>query len=347
MKYRICVVLSLLLFAATSFAQHKGRGGVVRKQKVEEPTEDPRITQMLNSVQQVVFIDSMVVDADNYMSYIPLSAYSGKLSQQAGAGGCFTNEIGDRRLVTLCNENDTTIANSDFIANTWTQPQPISGIGDDAAANPFLMPDGITLYYAQKGEKSIGGYDIFVSRYNSERGTFLKPENVGMPFASEANDLFYAIDEFHQLGFFVTDRRQPQGKVCIYTFIPSETRRTYDTDAYSHERLRSLAAIDRIADTWTDNSRQEALTRLENARSKRGNDLPAHIVGQSSELDHLQRQAETLSQSLAKARDFYATASAAERLQLRDEILQNEQRLEQLQAEIRNKEKQIPYNSNN
>ena len=345
MRYRLYVVVGLLLFAVGVSAQRNGRGGVARKQKVEEPIVDPRITQMLNSVQQVVFIDSMVVDADNYLDFIPLSPYSGKLTK----GGTFTNEMGDRRLTTFVNGNDTTIASSDFIANRWTEPQPIEGIGDDNAANPFLMPDGITLYYAQKGEKSIGGYDIFLTRYDSERASFLKPENVGMPFASEANDLFYAVDEFNQLGYFVTDRRQPEGKVCIYVFIPTETRHTYHTEAYSHEQLLRLAAIRSIADTWKNDEAQrlEALTRLESVRSKGSVAQSARRSSQASELDQLRHEADVLEKALTLARNSYATASASERQKMRDEILSSEQQLERLQLEIQNKEKQIPFNNNN
>ena len=348
MKYYICLALTLLLSLSVS-AQRNSSGRATKTQKVKEPIEDPRITQMLNSVQQVVFIDSMVVDTDNYMSYIPLSPYSGKLTQQAGQGGTFTNEMGDRRLSTVIKDSITTIANSDFIANRWTQPQPIIGIGDNAAANPFLMPDGITLYYAQKGEKSIGGYDIYLTRYNSERGSFLKPENLGMPFASEANDLFYAIDEFNQLGYFVTDRRQPEGKVCIYVFIPKETRRTYQPEAYSNEQLRRLAAISSIADTWTSDAvqRQEAMARLENARTRGGLGQSVERSVQQSDLDMLKHQADVLEKALTLTRNSYAVSSDSERQKMRDEILRNEQQLELLQLEIRNKEKQIPYNSNN
>ena len=348
MKYYICVALALLLSFSAS-AQHKGRGGAARKQKVEEPEEDPRITQMLNSVQQVVFIDSLVVDADSYMSHIPLSPYSGKLTQQGGVGGTFTNEMGDRRLATVNNGGHTTIANSDFIANRWTDPLPVDGIGDDAAMNPFLMPDGITLYFAQKGEKSIGGYDIFLTRYDSERGSYLKPENVGMPFASEANDLFYAVDEFNQLGYFVTDRRQPEGKVCIYVFIPKETRRAYNTDAYSHEQLQRLANISRIADSWKIDTgqRMEAQKRLETARTKGGLAKSAQHSNQLTELDKLRHEAEVLEKELTLTRNRYALASVSEREKMRDRILLSEQQLERLQQEIMEKEKTIPYNSNN
>ena len=34
----------------------------------------------------------------------------------------------------------------------------------------------------------MGGYDIFVTRYNSDTDNYLNPENVGMPFNSPFND---------------------------------------------------------------------------------------------------------------------------------------------------------------
>ena len=340
MKCYICVALGLLMALAAP-ALRKGKGGAVRKMKNVEVVEDPRIAQMLSSVQQVVFIDSMVVDADTYMSHIPLSPYSGRLSQD----GTFTNEMGDRRLATNVVGGDTTIVSSDFIANRWTTPTPLDGIGDGAAVNPFLMPDGVTLYFAQKGEKSIGGFDIFVTRYNSERGTFLKPENIGMPFASEANDLFYAIDEFNQLGWFVTDRRQPQGKVCIYVFIPEESHHAYPSEAYSNEQLRALAAISRIADTWpaSPSDRQQAMARLTNARNRVGTRQTAMDDTQTSELDTLRHQAEVLDKSIELARNYYATASDDERSRMREQLIRDERQLEMLLTEIRKKEKLIPY----
>ncbi len=295
---------------------------------------------MLASTQQIMFIDSMIVDADNFMNHIPLSPHVGRLTQN-GLLGTFTSELGDHRLSTTA---DTLIVSTDFIANRWTEPQPVGGIGNGRAINPFLMPDGITLYFAQKGAASLGGFDIFVTRYDSERGAFLRPENVGMPFASEANDLFYAIDEFNQLGYFVTDRRQPRGKVCIYVFIPQESRHVYPSEAYSDSQIRSLASIQRIADTWTDQQAlSEAQTRLRAAKTSSNGHIQRDNNLQSSEIERLQHEAEVQEKALTLTRNYYATASESERLRLHDEILQAEQQLEMLQREIREKEKQIPY----
>ena len=68
---------------------------------------------------------------------------------------------------------------------------------------------------------------------------------------------------------------------------------------------------------------------------------------QQSELDKLKHQADVLEKALTLTRNSYAVASDSERQKMRDEILRSEQKLEMLQIEIRNKEKQIPYNSNN
>ena len=311
MRYKTYIALMLMLLPLGVNAQRRGRA--VKTPKVEEPVEDPRITQMRASTQKVTFIDSMVVDKVDFMRHIPLSPHIGKLTQSNGLG-TFTNEMGDHRLATT---PDTLIVATDFIANRWTEAVPVNGIGDAPAINPFLMPDGITLSFAQKG----------------------------MPFASEANDLFYAIDEFNQIGYFVTDRRQPSGKVCIYSFIPSDKRQTYNIEAYSEEQMHALADISRIADTWEDKQgRAEALERLEKARNTQGN-LASSIKGtpQQTELDDLRHQADVLSKALTMARNYYATANDDERQKLRGEILHSEQQLEMLQTEIRNKEKQIPY----
>ena len=228
------VILLMGLFLLTTATQAGRPRKVVKKKtaKKEVKVEDPRIQQMLAATQKVMFIDSMVVDKRHFISRIPLSADAGLL-EQTDSLGQFTNELKDHRLTAYFDKKDSCIhiAQSDYIANQWTAPVRVGGISDSSANYPFLMPDGVTFYFAQKGEQSIGGYDIFVTRYDPETGSFLKAENIGMPFSSTANDYLYAIDEVNNLGYFVTDRRQPAGKVCIYVFIPNETRKSYQSEA--------------------------------------------------------------------------------------------------------------------
>lgn len=334
-KYAIILLALMLLMPSAVQAQRRKR--TARKAAV---VEDPRIQQMLASTQQIVFIDSMVVGRHDFLRHIPLSQECGKL-EMTDSLGQFTNELKDHRLAAYFDTADSLchIGTSDYIGNKWTALQRAEGIAAADANFPFLMPDGITLYYAQKGEKSIGGYDLFVTRYDNDSGTFLRAENLGMPFSSTANDYLYAIDETHNLGYFVTDRRQPKDSVCIYVFVPNESRKVYQSEAYSDEQLRALAGISRIADTWTDKTvRQEALGRLEQAKAQ-----TSKLKAQSSKptaLDDLRHQADVLEKALLLARNYYAKASAADRQTLRSEILKSERELETLQLEIRQKEKE-------
>lgn len=342
-KYAIITILLAVLLAipSTAFSQRRKAKKNKTVAKKEEVVEDPRIAQMLASTQKIVFIDSIVVGLKDFMNHIPLTKECGKVEQKNGLGQ-YTNEMGDQRLTTVKAPNDTAthILSSYFIGNEWTKASQAKGIGNASANYPFMMPDGITLYYAQKGGKSIGGYDIFVTRYDAQSGSFLQAENMGMPFASKANDYFLAIDETHQLGYFVTDRRQPKGKVCIYVFIPNNSRRVYETEKYSEQKIRSLASINRIADTWGDKqSRKQAMGRYEEVKA-----LVAASRQESRDsstlLDQLRHQAEVLEKALTLARSLYARSNDEERKNMRDEILKNERELEQLQQQIKTKEKE-------
>ena len=330
---------ALLIPTAAAAQRRKKTTKKPTKPKEEIVEEDPRIQQMLASTQQVVFIDSIVVNKADILQHLPLSADCGKLDIANGLGQ-YINELGDYRLTTVKESGDSLsrIFTSELIGTNWTSPIRTKGI--DSGNYPYMMPDGTTLYFAQQGENSIGGYDLFVTRYDAEDGTFLRPESLGMPFCSEANDYLYIIDETYQLGYFVTDRRQPAGKVCIYVFIPTELRKTYVTEAYSDTQLRALAAINRIADTWGNGkARKEALTRLDEARQAESGSRTAQN-GQRTEIEELRHKAEVLEKALLLARNYYAKADEKERSALSNEILSGERELEQLQRDIRQKEKE-------
>ena len=54
------------------------------------------------------------------------------------------------------------------------------------------------------------------------------------------------IDEAKQLGWFVSDRYQPEGKVCVYLFIPNDNRERVDSEDVELKRARPLLPRSRI-----------------------------------------------------------------------------------------------------
>ena len=92
-----------------------------------------------------------------------------------------------------------------------------------------------------------------MTRLNLNTGHFLSPENLGMPFNSPYNDYMMAIDEVNNVGWFASDRYQPEDKVIIYVFIPNVEKEIYQGG--DEETARSLGKISSIKQTWKENNR--------------------------------------------------------------------------------------------
>lgn len=232
--------------------------------------------RMLKGVEDVCIIDSFVVDKTNFLEAYKISEESGKLftfneffrTEGEHPGTVYETEIGNKIYYSEKGENgNLDIFSKNKLLDEWSKGHSLPGsINASGNANyPFVMADGVTIYYANDGE-GLGGYDIFVTRYNTNTDTYLVPENVGMPFNSPYNDYMYVIDEYNNLGWFASDRFQPEGKVCIYVFIPNSSKQTYNYEAMEPRQIIGLAQIHSLKDTWKNQDIvDEALQRLESA----------------------------------------------------------------------------------
>ena len=229
--------------------------------------------RMLKGVEDVCIIDSFVVDKANFLSAYKISEESGKLftfneffqTEGDHPGTVYETEIGNKIYYSEKGERgNLDIFSKNKLLNEWSNGRPLPGsINESGNANyPFVLSDGVTIYYATDGE-GLGGYDIFVTRYNTNTDSYLTPENVGMPFNSPYNDYMYVIDEYNNLGWFASDRFQPEEKVCIYVFIPNSSKQTYNYEAMDPQQMIRLAQIHSLKETWKDeNTVTEALQRL-------------------------------------------------------------------------------------
>ena len=386
MTIRKIAILSLALLLPFSLNAQKKKKRPMKKpvvEIVEEPQEDPRITNMREMTQQIVFIDSIVTDKDRFLSQYRLSSETGTLTTtgqffgKSISGHAFLNEMGNKVYFSRTDGSGFhRLYTSDKLGTVWGEGTPLKGLSEGItdADYPFMMNDGITFYFAAQGEESIGGYDIFFTRYDSRSGSFLKPENIGMPFNSEANDYMYAADEETGIGYFVSDRRQPEGKVCVYIFILPETRRSYDPSKYTEQQIRNFADIVRIADTWGNGyERRAALDRLKAIGTTEAHPAAENTTATNTAIvinDRLtytsvkdfrsptaannyrellkarERQA-TIEADLQKTRDRYARADEDGRRLLREVILHNEEQALLLRNSIHTLEKQIRKEENN
>lgn len=386
MKIYLSIILGLAISVCPGMAQKrraKAKVQPVVQLSDEELLAKAKLEQMTSATQIITFIDSTVVDKNSFLNYIKLSKESGTLckyndlfkDKDKPEAFLHMNELGNKCYLSDKDKNGKmNLFTRDRIGNEWTAPTALGWTdkeeGYEDLNYPFIMADGTTLYFAATGSESIGGYDIFETRFDSEQGKFFKPENIGMPFNSTANDYMYAIDEMEGIGWFVTDRNQPKGKVCIYTFIPSETRLTYPTEKYGIEDIKRFARIESIAQTWGNGTeRNKALARLmqlrnnnekaethepgvkfvinDNTTYRSISDFKANgNAGKFKQVQELKSILENLSAKTDRMREQYSKGNIAERKKLTPAILKNEKETENIERQIKALEKSIRNTEN-
>lgn len=349
------------------------------KQKKRDTTEAEELmgkyrkgARLIRGVENITVIDSFVVDKRSFLDSYKLGEQSGNLQMKDNGNEDvsieFVNEMGDKKLLSANDENgNKKLYASVKLIDSWSKPQRLKGINDDMTDLnfPFLDSDGTTLYFAAKGEESLGGYDIFITRADSEENSYFRPDNMGYPFNSAFNDYMYAIDDYNNLGWFASDRYQPEGKVCVYVFIPNESKTTYDYDTVEPGKMISLARLDNIALTQTDRNEvvraKQRLAKVTYTKAGKKNKKTefTFIVNDNrtytslndfrkpeakkmfQEMRKMQSDLETLENELDKLREKYSKSNKAVRESMTPGILDKEKRVNGLRTEIGKMETKI------
>ena len=205
---------------------------------LKEPNErEPHIAQQiakaeklqryLRRTERIQVIDSVEVALDSMLMACTLSAEAGTLKLDSLYSTVYTNQRGDRQVRTAMVDSARVLIASHMLLDQWTQPdtlpENINFTNDQCS--PYVLNDGITLYFAAKDSNGLGGLDIYVSRYNMATENYTNPENLGFPYNSTANEYLFVLDEMRQIGYLATDRFAAEGRVHVYSFaIPQQKR---------------------------------------------------------------------------------------------------------------------------
>ena len=380
MKGKNILLAALLVILPSSVDAQKKKSATKAKVKQKTTVVDNEFEQRLESMrgftQKVMFIDSVVVSKSKLLSSLNIPDEAGSIqaynkffnTTDQPNSIVYLNQLRNKCVFSKFADGGWDLYSQEMIGEKWSNAVPLKGLdilGDDVDINwPFLLSDGTTLYFAAKGEESIGGFDIFMTRYDETTQSYLKPENIGMPFNSIDNDYFFIVDEYDGIGWFATDRNQPEGKVCIYSFIYNNVRENYVVDEYTPEQLRQLSEIHSISQTWTSNqARLDALEQLtavykRKFTQKKKNDFEFVINDELTyttltdfrsveaaemyvNLNELLRKKNKLDSSIERARVAYPTARQAQREQYKQQLLAAEKQSEKYETDIKNLSKKI------
>jgi tetratricopeptide (TPR) repeat protein len=317
--------------------------------------------RMVEKVEDVQIIDSMVVNKSDILTAYTLSEESGTLNTYSTFfqtnepihSTVYKNQKGDKIYYAQpTEEGNYSLFTQSMLMDQWGDEKllPMNNEKNKDDNYPFVLSDGATIYFASNGNGSIGGYDLFVTRYNTNSDSFLTPEQLGMPFNSPYNDYMIVFDEVKGLGWFVSDRFQPEDQVCVYLFIPNPDHKRIETEDLEIKQAR--ASIRSIQDSWQPDANYTEMIALAHKEIPYGNveikkDFE-FIIGDNIvyyRWDEIQspeakafyekhiavnKQINALSQKLEGLRTAYTQGNKTRKEQLKQTILQTEAQLETL-----------------
>ena len=128
----------------------------------------------------------------------------------------------------------------------WDEANPevvrVNGLPEGCQISyPFVGSDGTTIYFSLEEEKgevpqhTLGGKDLYVSRYDRAQGVLLVPTQLMLPFNSPMDDFCYIVDEEQDVGWMVSGREARGDSLRLWCFAPSTLAR------YEGENLREVA----------------------------------------------------------------------------------------------------------
>ena len=86
-----------------------------------------------------------------------------------------------------------------------------------------MTNDGQTIYFCSNNLNSVGGFDIFKSKFQGESGQWTEPVNLGLPINSSANEYDIQLEKKGRQFLFTSDRKKNgTGGKDIYIGYPLE-----------------------------------------------------------------------------------------------------------------------------
>lgn len=94
----------------------------------------------------------------------------------------------------------------------------VNSSGDEKT--PTMAPNGEDLFFCSDGHPGLGGYDLFRST-NTSRNTWTKALNIGKPFNSRDDDMFFRLTPREDTVFVASSRKGGQGALDLYAVWPN------------------------------------------------------------------------------------------------------------------------------
>lgn len=222
-----------------------------------------RLEQALENVGDIVVLDSMGIS-------LPLDAHSlAKIKLPASAGKLIT--ANEAKFINNPEDVDGVVyVSADGFTALWSAPGPKGNnviyegtllangnweieIMNDIPAPayaPFMLDDGMTLYYATDSHLSLGGRDIMITFRDALTEPWRTPANIGMPLNSSSDELLYVASAADSIGWLITNRTTTADDIAtLYVLEHTYLRSSLPQDV---ENRAARARLSSVRDTWPE-----------------------------------------------------------------------------------------------
>lgn len=100
----------------------------------------------------------------------------------------------------------------------WTSPRNLGPTVNTAynERSPYISRDLLTIVFSSDRPHSLGGYDFFMGKWNTETRRYKEIENAGMPLNSAGNDIYFTMNLDRRTCYFSSDRKTGIGGYDLY-----------------------------------------------------------------------------------------------------------------------------------
>ena len=302
-----------------------------------------RISCSENGRNLMALTDTPVVEAkhrfslkDFYLYYpLPDKSWRKTPNQLDTLGGRFSQALyypeGGSQI--YYSSTDTTSVRSihftQHLDTLWTAPALLGGASFSFSDEiyPMLSPDGKSLYFSSNGLYGVGGYDIYVSKWDDAKEEWGSPMNVGFPYSSPADDFLYTTSEDGRYTVFASNRGCSADSVWVYVLKYQDVPvRKEVTDP---SELKKIADLDPVGyEERIENNSQVEADIPENLDTKK-------YLDKITEVRVLQDTINVYNERLEKDRNEYALSTDEdERMELTTKILQQEALIPEIQQQL-------------
>jgi len=138
----------------------------------------------------------------------------------------------------------------------WSSPRTLDTIinspGDELF--PVLSEDGRRLFFSSDGHYGIGGFDLYVSSWDDETGSWGQPENMGFPFSSTGNDYLYVDTKSGKYTVIASDR-DISGKDSVKIYVMDFENLAVKTPVSSPEDALRISKLERPENNTEDDKK--------------------------------------------------------------------------------------------